>query len=98
MDTFASITLAGELPKDEYDILTRTNQFRRHQGHIYTSMMKFTIISSTIYQQVVMYCIFYNGSYLFSGKNGSILNGLNDNLSWSQLPFSTYVVENGVKI
>ena len=98
MDTFASITLAGELPKDEYDILTRTNQFRRHQGHIYTSMMKFTIISSTIYQQVVMYCIFYNGSFFYSGKNGSILNGLNDNLSWSQLPFSTYDVVNGVKM
>lgn len=66
MDTFASIILAGELPKNEYDILTRTSIFKKNRGNLFTSMMKFTIISSTLYQQIVMYCIFYNGSFLFN--------------------------------
>ena len=50
MDTFASIIIAGELPKDEYDILTRTNIFNKNSRNLFTPMMNFTIISSTIYQ------------------------------------------------
>lgn len=62
MDTFASLVLASELPKDDYAILKMTKPFRKDDSLI-TNNMIFTICSSTLYQQIVMFIIFYSGLF-----------------------------------
>ena len=48
MDTFASLVLASELPKDDYAILSMTKPFGKDDDLV-TNNMVFTILSSTVY-------------------------------------------------
>ena len=61
MDTFASLLLSSELPLNDSSILRDSEPFQKDSHTLFTNRMKLTVISSTIYQQVVLYLMFYNG-------------------------------------
>lgn len=68
MDTFASLILAGELPMSSTDLLSKTTPFKKGQDHLFTFDMQFTIFTSTLYQQAILYYFFYNGSLYFNNQ------------------------------
>ena len=63
MDTFASLVLASELPGNDYSILQQTKPFRKSEDRLFNSSMVLTILLSTVYQQAVLYFMFYNSYY-----------------------------------
>ena len=65
MDILSSSLLCYELPENNTMILQETRSFSAHGERLFTEKMIFNIVSSTIYQQTVLYLIFYRGSIFF---------------------------------
>jgi len=71
MDTFASLVLASELPQNDVrdnkgkidcQLLLRTQPFEKNKDSLFNSLMILKVIASTVYQQIILYLIYYNGS------------------------------------
>lgn len=65
MDTFGACVLATEIPKPGLGILQETQPFDQTGKKLFTKTMYFTVISQTIYQQIILYVLFYNGRVVF---------------------------------
>lgn len=71
MDTFASLILSCELPLNDTLILRQSEPYQRDSHSLFTPQMKMTVFSSTLYQQIVLYLMFYNGyMWLDIGSTG----------------------------
>ena len=79
MDTFAALMLATEVPDSNFKILRLTRQFNKDVDTLMTYKMYFLMLSSTIYQQVILFCIFYNGSIWF---DNSYMTENHDTVNW----------------
>ena len=95
MDTFASLILAGELPMTSTDVLTRTTPFKKGQDNLFTFDMKFTVFTSTLYQQAVLYYFFYNGSLYFYDKETISLFIFGGPKYWYETGFFKGFLQNG---
>ena len=69
-------------------ILDLTNPYSIKKDGLFNFLMKFNIFSSTIYQQVILFIIYYNGNLWFendddlkTGPNFWYLNYINDKQS-----------------
>lgn len=63
-DTFSSLMLSSELPSSNILRYTRPYDVSKSKS-IFTNYMTFNVITCTIYQQCILYCMFYNGSIWF---------------------------------
>lgn len=66
MDIFASFFYCSELPEHNSMIMQETRSFISRGERIWTPKMVFNVISCTLYQQVIMYVVFYNGGIYFN--------------------------------
>lgn len=80
MDTFAACILATEIPyerdltyKDENfsTILDQTQPYGFKRYNLYSKPMFINIICATIYQQIVIFIIFYKGSLIWGNESSN---------------------------
>lgn len=64
-DTFAATIMAIQLPGKNSDILKRTMPFDKKENRLFNSKMVFTVVTSIIYQQIILIVLFYNGKTWF---------------------------------
>lgn len=95
MDTFASLVLSGELPAPKNQLLLQTTPFKKSQDNLLTFDMKFNIAVQTAYQQLILFCMFYNGSVFFENKDPNNIFEIGKNKSWQETAFFKGTLPNG---
>lgn len=65
IDIFGSNFFCYELPEHNSMIMQESVSFIARDERIWTHKMVFNVVSCTLYQQLVMFCIFYNGGIYF---------------------------------